>query len=237
MPRGAPAQSHFRGGGRDGACEDPPMSTPAATTALVVMAKAPVAGHVKTRLCPPLDHGQAAALAEAALADTLNAVAWTPAARRVLALDGAAGDWLPAGFEVLRQRGDGLAERLAQATRDVGQSLLFVGMDTPQLTRALLCDALERLAEPGVDAVLGPTTDGGYWAIGLRAPDPDVFATVPMSTAGTGAAQRARLDKLGLRTVELQPLRDVDTYADAVAVAAIAPWSRFAATFELLSAG
>jgi rSAM/selenodomain-associated transferase 1 len=206
-----------------------------ADAALVVMAKAPLAGSVKTRLCPPLDHAQAAALAEAALADTLAAVAWTPAHRRVLVLEGEPGPWLPAGFEVLAQRGAGLAERLAQATRDVGAPLLFVGMDTPQLTRALLCDALEQLARPGVDAVLGPTTDGGYWTIGLREPDPRVFAGVPMSTAGTGAAQRARLDALRLRTVELQTLRDVDTYDDAVAVAALAPWSRFAATFELLT--
>jgi rSAM/selenodomain-associated transferase 1 len=199
------------------------------------MAKAPLPGRVKTRLCPPLDHAQAAALAEAALADTLNAVAWTPARRRVLVLDGSPGAWLPAGFEVVAQRGAGLAERLAHATHDVGEPLLFVGMDTPQLTRARLCDALERLAQPGVDAVLGPTTDGGFWTIGLREPDPHVFAGVPMSSAGTGAAQRARLDALGLRTIELQTLRDVDTYDDAVAVAALAPWSQFAATFELLS--
>ncbi|HEV7807832.1 MAG TPA: TIGR04282 family arsenosugar biosynthesis glycosyltransferase [Solirubrobacteraceae bacterium] len=205
-----------------------------ADAALVVMAKAPLAGRVKTRLCPPLDHAQAAALAEAALVDTLNAVAWTPARRRVLVLDGSPGDWLPAGFEVVAQRGAGLAERLAHATRDVGEPLLFVGMDTPQLTRALLCDALEQLAQPGVDAVLGPTTDGGFWTIGLREPDPRVFASVPMSSAGTGAAQRARLDALDLRTIELQALRDVDTYDDAVAVATLAPWSQFAATFELL---
>jgi glycosyltransferase A (GT-A) superfamily protein (DUF2064 family) len=113
--------------------------------------------------------------------------------------------------------------------------LLLVGMDTPQLTRALLIDALERLAQPGVDAVLGPTTDGGYWTIGLREPDPEVFAGVRMSSAGTAAAQRARLNELGLRTVELGALRDVDTYEDAVAVATLAPWSRFAATLELLS--
>ncbi|MDX6678241.1 MAG: uncharacterized protein QOE31_2293 [Solirubrobacteraceae bacterium] len=211
------------------------MSPPATTPALVVMAKEPLAGRVKTRLCPPLEPAQAAALAEAALGDTLNAVAWTPARRRVLALDGSPGDWLPGGFEVVAQRGDGLAERLANATRDVGESLLLVGMDTPQLTRALLIDALERLAQPGVDAVLGPTTDGGYWTIGLREPDPEVFAGVRMSSAGTAAAQRARLNELGLRTVELEALRDVDTYEDAVAVATLAPWSRFAATFELLS--
>jgi len=204
------------------------------STVLVVMAKAPLPGRVKTRLCPPLDHAQAAALAEAALADTLAAVSWTPAARRVVVLDGAPGAWLPPGFEVIAQRGSGLAERLANATSDVGESLLFVGMDTPQLTRALLCDATARLAEPGVGAVLGPTTDGGYWTIGLGDPDPAAFDEVPMSTAGTAAAQRARLQRLGLRIAELEELRDVDTFEDAEAVAAIAPWSRFAATFELL---
>ena len=199
------------------------------------MAKEPLPGRAKTRLCPPLDHAQAAALAEAALADTLAAVSWTPARRRVIVLDGAPGAWLPPGFEVIAQRGAGLAARLSNATADVGEPLVFVGMDTPQLTRALLCGALERLAEPEFDAVLGPTSDGGYWAIGLRVPDPGVFADVPMSTDATGAAQRARLDALGLRTSELGTLRDVDTYDDAVAVAALAPWSRFAATFELIT--
>jgi rSAM/selenodomain-associated transferase 1 len=208
---------------------------PRVSAALVVMAKEPVSGRVKTRLCPPLEHAQAAALAEAALVDTLAAVAWTPAARRIVVLDGAPGPWLPGGFEVIAQRGDGLAERLANATRDVGGPLLFVGMDTPQLTRALLCRALERLAEHAVDAVLGATTDGGYWTIGLAEPDPAVFEGVPMSTASTGAAQRARLHELGLRTSELDALRDVDTYADAEAVALQAPWTSFAATFELLT--
>jgi len=201
---------------------------------LVVMAKAPLPGRVKTRLCPPLAHAQAAALAEAALADTLEAVSWTPAARRVIALDGAPGEWLPPGFEVIAQRGSGLAQRLANATRDVGEALLFVGMDTPQITRALLIDAVQRLGGPDFDAVIGPTTDGGYWTIGLREPDPSAFDDVPMSTAGTGAAQRARLKRLGLRSAELEELRDVDTYEDAEAVAALAPWTRFAATFELL---
>ena len=203
--------------------------------ALVVIAKAPVAGQSKTRLCPPLDPQQAATLAEAALADTLQAVAWTPgAARRVLVLAGEPGPWLPDGFELIAQRGTGLAERLANAVHDVGDALLMVGMDTPQLTRAQLAGALERLEEPAVDAVLGPTPDGGYWAIGLSAPDPRVFDDVPMSTAQTGAAQRARLDALGLRTARLETLRDVDTFEDAIAVATLAPWTRFAATLELL---
>jgi len=204
------------------------------SAALVVMAKAPVAGASKTRLCPPLDAGQAAALAEAALADTLQAVAWTPAARRVLVLDGEPGEWLPDGFEVIAQRGAGLAERLAHAMADVGGAMLIVGMDTPQLTRALLSEALDALAAPGTGAVLGPTLDGGYWAIGLAAADPAVFAGVPMSTDQTAAVQRVRLHELGLATTELPTLRDVDGYADATAVATLAPWSRFAATYELI---
>jgi rSAM/selenodomain-associated transferase 1 len=197
------------------------------------MAKAPLPGQVKTRLCPPLAPEQAAALAEAALADTLAAVAWTPARRHVLVLDGEPGPWLPAGFEVIAQRGHGLAERLASATRDVGETLVFLGMDTPQVTRALLCDALDRLAEH--DAILGPTTDGGYWTIGLREPDPSVFEDVPMSSDATAAAQRARLDQLGLATAELELLHDVDTFDDATQVAVLAPWTRFAATLELLT--
>jgi rSAM/selenodomain-associated transferase 1 len=201
--------------------------------ALVVMAKEPLPGRVKTRLCPPLDHAQAAALATAALADTLQAVAATrTASRRVLVLDGAPGPWLPPGFEVIAQRGAGLAERLANATRDVGEALLVVGMDTPQLTPELLGGALAQLAEPAVDAVLGPTVDGGYWTLGLTDPDPRVFDEVPMSGADTGAAQLARLTALGLRTARLAQLRDVDTIEDAAAVAALAPSTRFAVTYR-----
>ena len=205
------------------------------TAALVVMAKAPVPGRVKTRLCPPLDAEQAAALAEAALADTLQAVAWTPAARRVVVLEGVPGPWLPAGFEVLPQHGASLRERLSNAVRDVGEPLLLLGMDTPQVTRAQLRTALDALAQPQTDAVLGPTDDGGYWTIGLAAPEPRAFEGVPMSSAATAARQRARLEELGLRTRDLPALRDIDTYDDAVAVAAAAPWTRFAATLELLT--
>jgi rSAM/selenodomain-associated transferase 1 len=205
------------------------------TAALAVMAKSPAAGRSKTRLCPPLEPAQAATLAEAALADTLQAVAWTPAVRRIVVLDGEPGAWLPDGFEVIQQRGESLADRLANAVTDIGEALLFVGMDTPQITRALLHDTLDRLAAPGTDAVLGPTDDGGYWTIGLAAPDPRAFDGVPMSTAQTADGQRARLHELGLRTTELQTLRDVDTFDDAIAVATAAPWTRFAATLELLT--
>jgi rSAM/selenodomain-associated transferase 1 len=192
--------------------------------ALVVIAKAPRAGHSKTRLCPPCTPRQAAALARAALADTLAAVRSTPAARHVLALDGEPGGWLPAGFEVIPQRGRGLDERLAHAFDDVGGPALLIGMDTPQVTPGLLSGALRLLRE--ADAVLGLALDGGFWALGLARPDPSLLLGVPMSVANTGRHQRARLAGLHVRT--LPALHDVDRIEDARVVAAQAPGGRFA---------
>ena len=125
---------------------------------LVVIAKAPVAGRSKTRLTPPCTPEQAAGLAEAALADTLAAVAATPCDERVLVLDGDPGAWLPAGFEVIPQCEGGLGERLASAFSHHGGPTLLIGMDTPQVSPALLERSLGELRF--YDAVLGaaPTT-------------------------------------------------------------------------------
>lgn len=194
--------------------------------ALIVIAKAPVAGRSKTRLCPPCTPEQAAELARAALEDTLAAALATPARRRVIVLEGEPGPWLPASFEVIPQRGDGLEERLAAAFEDVGEAAFLVGMDSPQLTAAHLTEGLEALgSEPSAYA---PSDDGGYWGIGLRTPDRAVFTGIPMSVEETGARQRERLVELGLGIVDLPPLLDVDTIADARIVAGLAPQTRFA---------
>jgi hypothetical protein len=194
------------------------------TTTLLVIAKQPVPGRVKTRLVPPCTYEQAAALAAAALADTLRAVLSTPAARRVLVLDGEPGPWLPPGFEVVPQCGGPLDERLAAAFAGADGPALLIGMDTPQVTPALLTVDWRT-----ADAFFGPAADGGFWALGLRAPDPALLRGVPMSTSVTGAVQRARLVAAGLRVADLPRLRDVDTAADAVAVARKAPRTGFAA--------
>ncbi len=203
--------------------------------AIVVIAKSPRPGLVKTRLTPPCSPEQAARLAGAALADTLAAAARARrATRRVLVLDGEPGAWVPPGFDVVLQRGDGLAARLAAAFEDVAGPAFLVGMDTPQVTPELLDAGLGAL--DGSDAVFGAALDGGYWGIGLRRADPAAFRGVPMSAPTTGLAQRVRLAALGLRTAILPPLRDVDTIADARVVAAEAPGGDFAATLASVEA-
>lgn len=204
---------------------------------LIVIAKAPVPGAAKTRLCPPCTPEQAAALAEAALRDTLEAVLAADASRRVLVLDGDVGPWLPEGFEVIPQRGVGLEERLAAAFDDVGEPALLVGMDTPQVTARQLDDAWSALMRDDADAVLGEASDGGWWAIGLLQPDPRVFEGVPMSRADTVIHQRKRLTEVGLRVTELPVMRDFDVFEDAIAVAEAAPSSRFASVLASVLEG
>jgi rSAM/selenodomain-associated transferase 1 len=203
--------------------------------ALVVIAKEPLPGRAKTRLTPPCSPEQAAALARASLFDTLEVVARTPAARRVLVFDGDPSGWRQDGFELIPQRGAGLDQRLAAAFDDVAPPALLVGMDTPQLTPSLLIDGITALLRPEVDAVLGPAVDGGYWSVGFRAPVRGAFAGVPMSTELTCRSQRARFAELGLRVHEQPVLRDVDTIEDARAVAGDAPETRFARALAAVS--
>jgi hypothetical protein len=193
---------------------------------ILVVAKAPVAGQVKTRLCPPLDHGQAAELAAAALADTLDAVAGSGADERWIALDGDPGDWLPPGFRIVAQQGATFADRLQHAWTQAGGPTLQIGMDTPQVTPQLLEESCQALLEsPG--AALGPAHDGGWWALGLLRARAGLFHGIPMSTPATGAQQAERLRGLGLGPVLLPALADVDEWQHAVTVAHEVPEGRF----------
>jgi hypothetical protein len=198
---------------------------------VLVMAKAPVPGRVKTRLCPPCTPDQAARVAGAALADTLDTVEATVTGTRVLAVDGQYA--APPGWRTQPQRGGPLAHRLAGAfadTRVPGTATLLIGMDTPQLDPDHLDTALRRLGDPGgPDVVLGLAADGGWWALGLREPaHATVLRHIVTSTATTGAETLAALRGRGLRVASLPRLRDVDTAADAHAVAAeCAPDRRF----------
>jgi glycosyltransferase A (GT-A) superfamily protein (DUF2064 family) len=194
---------------------------------LLVIAKEPVPGRVKTRLCPPCTPEQAAAVARAALDQTLATVDSIPAARRVLVLRGTYHP--PTGWSVVGQRGHELGDRLAHAFVDAGggQPTLLVGMDTPQLTPSLVATVAAGLAQ--ADAAIGPALDGGWWALALREPAHAlVLRPVPMSTSDTYGHTVGALQALGLRVVRGPMLRDVDTAADAWEVARLVPESSFA---------
>jgi uncharacterized protein len=226
-----------------------------APVGLLVLAKAPEPGRVKTRLCPPATADEAADIAAAALLDTLDAVRAVPGGRPIVALTGrldraARAAELRAALRLVPtppQRGPDLGHRIAAAHRDAarllpGRPVLQLGMDTPQVGPDLLADAAallcgHGLAREGVDAVLGLATDGGWWALGLRDPrDAAAVAAVPTSRGDTGARTLAALRAAGLRVGLLPELTDVDTAADAITVSSAAPGTRFAAAVAAVAA-
>ncbi|WP_446221959.1 TIGR04282 family arsenosugar biosynthesis glycosyltransferase [Nocardia sp. IBHARD005] len=206
---------------------------------LLVVAKAPIAGFAKTRLTPPLRPVDAATLAAAALLDTLAAVrasgsrhavvAWTGDLSRAECADDIA--TALADFEVIAQRGDTFGQRLAAAHADAanaGLPVLQIGTDTPQAGPDLLAAAATALL--GGATVLGPATDGGWWALGLTDPHAaQVLVDVPMSTTRTGMLTHTALRRKGYHVVLLEPLTDVDHFDDIGMVAA-ASHGHFAST-------
>ena len=204
---------------------------------VVVLAKAPVPGQVKTRLCPPCTPVEASAIAEAALMDTLDAVSRCKATRRVIALDGQRGSWLDAAaaeFDVIAQRGGGLDVRLADAFDDVlagsGEPCVLIAMDTPHVRPADLDNAIDALAR--ASAVLGLAEDGGFWLVGLRKASRASFVGVPMSTPTTGVDQLHRLRSVHGKVAVLETMRDVDDVADLEWLSANHPTLRTAAVWQ-----
>jgi glycosyltransferase A (GT-A) superfamily protein (DUF2064 family) len=207
----------------------------------LVMAKVPVPGRVKTRLGAHVGAQRAAELAAAARLDTLaTCMAAYGDGRCHLALDGDLAHGVladdlrdaVAGWTVHPQHGPGFAARLARAHADVaaaaGAPVVQVGMDTPQLAAGHLLEAAALLTDQD-STVLAPAYDGGWWL--LAVPHPAYAADlvhVTMSTDRTYAATRRVLEARGARVHALPRLRDVDTAADADAVADAAPHTRFA---------
>lgn len=212
---------------------------------VLVTAKAPVPGLAKTRLGAAVGMAAAADLAAAALLDTLATCAETFEVR-YLAL---AGDLTEAcrsdelvealsGWIVFAQEGDTFADRLAHAHSRVAASgpgpVVQVGMDTPQLSAALLGSVLDGLEH--ADVVLGPAPDGGWWVLGLAdGRQARALAGVPMSVPQT--YRRTVAAFAGHLLAEVAQLRDVDTAEDAESVAAAAPGSRFASAWHTHLAG
>lgn len=214
--------------------------------AILVVAKAPVAGLAKTRLMPRFGPEGAADLAAAALLDTLAAVSDADVGARIVALTGdltaaqRGGEIASAleGFTVIPQRGVEFSERLvsahAEAATLAGRPVLQIGMDTPQVTPGLLSDAARLLVDGAVDAVFGPAVDGGWWALGVSDPSTaTVLRDVPMSRADTGALTLAALQGRGVSVAALSELADVDIADDVWSVAdGLGDCSRFRQTAD-----
>jgi uncharacterized protein len=200
---------------------------------LAVIAKAPLPGRAKTRLSPPCTPEQAAAIASALLADVLAVARHVAGVRLVVLFDGEPTAWLPEGVPVVQQRAGGIDQRLELAFQDLPSPALIVAADA-DVGVSDVHALVEPLVSGDVDAALGPAHDGGYWAIGLARPIRDAVRGVPMNAAHTGAAQLDRLHQLGLR-VHVGPCRrDVDTFDDALAVAAARPTGHLAACLAAL---
>lgn len=202
------------------------------TTRIVVIAKAPQPGRVKTRLIPALGAEGAAALAARMLACTLVAAFEAAGAADTadpalgvveLCASPAPGDpaWqgvvVPAGLRWSAQGEGDLGARMAGAARRVlagGERVLLIGTDCPALDAACLRTAAEALDE--VDAVIVPSFDGGYVLLGLRRFDPSLFEGIAWSTSTVAAATRVRLDALAWSYQVLPALQDIDVPADLV---------------------
>lgn len=209
--------------------------------AVLVMAKAPVAGRVKTRLGVVVGDAAAADLAAACILDTIDVceAVFTGRERLHVALDGDLDRTVRhrevaerlGGWTVHPQRGDSFSSRLANAHLDVGRatgvSVVQIGMDTPHLAAAALREVAERVGD-GNDAVLGPAADGGWWVLAVSRPElARCLGGVRMSTSRTCADTIAALEDHGARVRLTATLRDVDTVQDARAVAGEAPDTRF----------
>lgn len=191
------------------------------STAIIVFAKAPVAGLAKTRLAPALGPAGAAALAERMLRHTLaQAVAAgigqvelcaAPDAAHPVLRDAAAA----CGATLTAQGPGDLGARMHRAfarhLRHGGRALL-IGTDAPAVDAAMLRDAARSLLDH--DAVFVPALDGGYALVGQRRADPRWFADMAWSHARVMHDTRERLQAAGARWQELAPVADIDEPAD-----------------------
>jgi len=188
------------------------------------MAKAPEAGQVKTRLCPPLSLEDAAQLYRCFLMDKIAQVRGIPAAEPILAYvpTDAAGifEALAPGFRLLPQLGAGLTARLVSVLEELFgagfEATIVIDSDTPTLPSRLLEQAVTHMASGAHDLVLGPSEDGGYYLIGQRRLHRALFEDMPWSTPVVLEETVRRAHALGLTVLELEPWYDVDTGADLV---------------------
>jgi rSAM/selenodomain-associated transferase 1 len=204
----------------------PNASRSPADSALIIFAKAPIPGQVKTRLCPPLTPDEAASLHGSVVLDMLERSRGAASMDRFVACAPSSDHVF---FKILEERhgvrlivqmGDDLGARMARAFADVFalgyRQVLVIGTDLPTLPGSVFGETVKLLASH--DVVLGPALDGGYYLIGLRKPSPELFAGIPWSTDRVLPLTQQKAAALGLRTTLLPVRRDIDTVDDLTAV-------------------
>jgi rSAM/selenodomain-associated transferase 1 len=185
----------------------------------LVVAKAPSPSRSKTRLVPPLEPADAADLQRALLLDTLDGCRAEAERVALLHADPDEATELEAlvgpGTELLLQEGRGLADalRLGLAGRLPDGPTAIVSSDIPGVPRGAIAQAFAEL-EQGIDVVLGPATDGGYWLIAMRERNDAPFDEIPWSTPAVLAVTHRRCQEAGLRVAEVAEWRDIDTVVD-----------------------
>src|SRR5215510_11518674 len=191
--------------------------------ALVIVAKAPVVGQVKTRLCPPLSAAEAAELFRCFLVDTVERACTVPNTQVCVAFTPADSEalfraLLPFPLQYLPQRGNGLGERLvnifADLLHDGFSNVVIMDSDSPTLPTVYLQEAFTLLSDSGNNAVFGPCSDGGYYLVGARAVHRGLFENITWSTSSvlTETLAQARFHKLNVTL--LPAWYDVDNGAD-----------------------
>jgi rSAM/selenodomain-associated transferase 1 len=187
------------------------------------MAKAPVAGRVKTRLVPPLSYEEAAELYACLLSDLLGSLRSFSAADLFLNYTPPdAGPIFaklaPEEFTLFPQNGRDLGERMHAAFRELSdrgyQRVVLIGSDLPVFPGEFLQRAFAKLREPAIDLVLGPNRDGGYYLIGMRRPVGEIFDEMIWSGPQVLSETLKRAETLGLKTAWAPEWRDIDTPSD-----------------------
>ncbi|RMH31167.1 MAG: glycosyltransferase [Nitrospirae bacterium] len=196
--------------------------TPDFQRTLVIFAKAPIPGQVKTRLCPPLTPDEAATLHGSMVMDTIERSRALRDVTRVLACTPththpffqALGARHP--IVLWDQVGDDLGARLHHAVQTAcdrgARSVILVGTDLPTFQTSLATEALKMLAQ--YDLVIGPTLDGGYYLLALKTPAPSLFSQIPWSTDQVRAWTEQAARELGFSIGMLPMQRDLDTIDD-----------------------
>lgn len=184
---------------------------------LAVFAKQPVAGQVKTRLCPPLAYHEAAAFYEHALREVLDRVSTLSHCDLVICYAGERSwfaEQFPA-FRLLSQGGADLGERMEQALAglfDAGyRRAVLIGSDLPDLPLKEIHQAFALLQD--VDVVYGPARDGGYYLVGESTHCPALFQDIPWSTEVVLTESLRRAATVGMFTARLPVYEDLDDMA------------------------